>query len=451
MININEYPFSNKLFNDFRSVSGQHVGLMDGTLVTVYKMHEEMCQRTFTGNIPNYNKYLMGQAHEIEHHLSGYGNYYEEAMVRLVGEGIERYAGLIMASILQDQAVYGSYNDIAAKYDKVIPFEYLNAHSDKEYAEFSKFSPLQRLDSNDIISWYPCKSLFDPEQIVWIPTQIAFLGFDQNKRQPEKNFIASFSKGTSCHISFEKALLGAILEAIEIDATMLNWYTKHRCETIEIDDPLVMSLCENTIGELSDYELKAINLTTPESPAYVFGALLVNRQKGLPYIAYGAQADVDPSKCLYRAIMEASAILFLGSIGPVVYPGAYNKDVSQSIFSDLDTNVAFYANPNNAPITDKLINDITGDSRKFSSFKTDYAGLNVDQQLKKIISHLGEFSEYAAYINFTPPEITNKAWEVTRVIIPEFVQMSMPNIPYRQHPRILKYGGVQNDYPHPLP
>ncbi|MDH5731241.1 MAG: hypothetical protein OEZ58_19835, partial [Gammaproteobacteria bacterium] len=68
MININEYPFSNKLFNDFRSVSGQHVGLMDGTLVTVYKMHEEMCQRTFTGNIPNYNKYLMGQAHEIEHH-----------------------------------------------------------------------------------------------------------------------------------------------------------------------------------------------------------------------------------------------------------------------------------------------------------------------------------------------------------------------------------------------
>ncbi len=38
-----------------------------------------------------------------------------------------------------------------------------------------------------------------------------------------------------------------------------------------------------------------------------------------------------------------------------------------------------------------------------------------------------------------------------RVMIPELIEMCIPEFSFENHPRMKQYGGVINEYPHPMP
>lgn len=67
------------------------------------------------------------------------------------------------------------------------------------------------------------------------------------------------------------------------------------------------------------------------------------------------------------------------------------------------------------------------------------------------MSGLKKISKYAVYLDITPPEVISQGWSVMRVFIPELCTMCMPGIPYSNHPRLNQFGGVSNEFPHPLP
>jgi hypothetical protein len=60
-------------------------------------------------------------------------------------------------------------------------------------------------------------------------------------------------------------------------------------------------------------------------------------------------------------------------------------------------------------------------------------------------------SQWATYLDITPPELADTDWKVVRVLIPELLSMCLPGLPPKAHPRMAQYGGVTNEYPHPLP
>jgi len=53
-------------------------------------------------------------------------------------------------------------------------------------------------------------------------------------------------------------------------------------------------------------------------------------------------------------------------------------------------------------------------------------------------------------LDLTLPDVEECGFYVTKVLIPELVQLSLPSYPFFAHPRYKKFG-IKNKLPHPLP
>ncbi|HLU46253.1 MAG TPA: hypothetical protein VKZ67_14755, partial [Natronosporangium sp.] len=78
-------------------------------------------------------------------------------------------------------------------------------------------------------------------------------------------------------------------------------------------------------------------------------------------------------------------------------------------------------------------------------------GTGDDDVLPELIRMVAGVSEWACYLDITPPELADTEWKVMRVLIPELLSMCLPGLPAKAHPRMKQYGGVTNELPHPLP
>jgi len=119
-------------------------------------------------------------------------------------------------------------------------------------------------------------------------------------------------------------------------------------------------------------------------------------------------------------------------------------------FLDLDSNVLFYSIPKKIEEKQNLIKGLIDDEIKLSSLE-DLRKDNIDEDIKFILKHLKKVSEYAVFMDITPPETRDKGWYVMRVLVPELLEMCIPDFPFANHPRMKQYGGIKNEYPHPMP
>lgn len=441
------YPFFRYQLERFKRISGQHTGILEATLVSSAEVPGFPAPLSITGKMPNYHKILMGPSSEVSYHLSGYGMSFEECIVKYIGEGIERYSLLVASEIFKDEIVYASYSQLEKRGENVIPFKYLQIFSD--YSKL-KVRPLgiSCPTKEDVIGWIKCPSLFKRSREIYIPAQVFFIGYIPYKHG-EKRFLPAFSTGTAAHISLEDALLNSLLEWCEIDAVMTRWYTKYPSDQVVIDDPNLLTADLDILREDSPYKVLPLYMTLPDLPVHVFGVFLINKRYNTPYILFGSQAGLDPAKALYRAIMEASAILYLGTYGYLTMPAKYF--IESGPFIDLDKNVAFYAHPSRAEEKKRLIRELTSENTIPLSQLRDYSTKTVQGDLKYLLKKLGNLSQYAVYLDITPPELLDFDLRVTRVFIPELCNMCLPGFPYTNHPRLKMYGGVRNEFPHPLP
>lgn len=448
-----QYPCASHLIeNVFKGICSEHGGIMQSLMVGPVKYADGLDIKSLSAQMPYYHKVLLDPALDVQYHLTGYGTYYEEAIIRLVGEAIERYSLMVSQYTMMDRVRYASYNEISG-IGKVIPFEYLDLFSEADFAKLNagKYRGLRKLSRNDVVGWLKLPSLLRVGEEIWIPVQMLFVGYKMNRNVKEIAFSPAFSTGTAAHVSLEHALLNAILELIEIDALMVNWYTKREAPSILIDDMTLVNQYAELFGKKSKFEILGLDLKVLDNvDAHVFGTVVINRKDERPLITYGAQAHLDPLKGFYRSCMEAVAIAFLGIYGPLYSPKEYFDSPDGEAHTDLDTNVAFFAHPGDAHMKRALIRNMVK-GQKLLSTMPNHASGNIRQDLTRLISQLSQASEYAVYLDVTPPEARGKGWYVMRVFIPELLTMCVPGVPYTQHPRFQDFGGIVNEYPHPLP
>jgi thiazole/oxazole-forming peptide maturase SagD family component len=441
------YPSHNNLKNRFKQICSQHFGIMESQILmaanSISAPNIAMC----TNRMPDYHKILVHHNSEMNYHLSGYGLYMEEALIRILGEGIERYALLVAAKLFNDKIVIASYNEMKLK-GIVMPWEYIKIYSDLDYIKLQKKINVSNITPDDQIGWLKCPSIFDPEKEIYIPSQLLFIGLPLNVDANEKMFIPAFSKGAAAHTDLKKALKSAVMESIEADALMIRWYTNDKPKKILIDDTTLVGVLSEYIGKL-DMEVVAYEYTLPDMPAHSFGVALLNNQKVRPVAILGCQTNMDPSKGIYRATFEALAIHYLASNGPIILPEHYLDTVDKKDFTNLDTNVAFWTNAEDADFKRKFFHSMYEGEVPFSTLK-DHSAKD-DEELSYLLNKLKEVSEYGVYLDITPPDVEGKGWKVVRTFFPELVQMSLPGHPYSDHPRIKKHGGIHNELPHPVP
>lgn len=434
-----------------KSIFSEHGGITQSLLVSPIKYADGLDVKSVMVQMPSYHKHLLSPDLDIQYHLSGYGTFYEEAIIRLVGEAIERYSLLVAPSGMAEKIRYATYNQIL-KAGQVVPFEYLDLFSGKDYVRLNdgRFRGLRRLEPDDVLGWIRCPSLFEPEKEIWVPAQMLFVGYKINRAAGEVAFCPGFSTGTAAHTSLEHALQNALLEFIEIDALMLRWYTENRAPIVSIDSLNVAALAPNLLGPESQYEVLGLDLTVLKGvDAHVFGAVIINKLGQTPYITLGAQGHLDPVRAFYRALMEALAISFLGIFGPLYMPKEYLW-AKGSGFTDLDTNVAYFASPENSDKKRSIIEKLISGKSVLSGMKN-YATDDVTLDTIRLVRQLSTVSEWGVYLDITAPEVRSYGWKVIRVFFPELVSMCVPGVPYSEHPRIKAHGGIRNECPHPLP
>jgi thiazole/oxazole-forming peptide maturase SagD family component len=397
--------------------------------------------------MPDYHKLVVHPDAEMVYHLAGYGIYQEEAMIRLLGEGIERYGLMVAGNLYADKMFRASYADLKQE-AQVVPWEYINIYSPADYERMSAKTNIRPITQDDTISWLWCPSLFDPHQHICVPAQLLFTGLRRDRSGSEKLFVPGFSKGAAAHVTVEKALKGAILESIEADAFMIRWYAAHKARRLLMDDLTLLSIMSKTMAEL-DYEVVAIDLTLPDVPGYTAGIGLINRTQDRPIVLFGCCSSLDPATGVYRALVEALAIHYLARNGPVIVPEHYLNSVGKRDYNNLDSNVAFWANTEDADAKRAFIRQMVAGEVALSGLVS--RAHSDAEDLSYLLNGLRKVSQYAVWLDFTPPEIADQGWKVIRTFFPELVQMSLPAYPYSNHPRLVTYGGVRNELPHPSP
>ncbi len=438
------YPSSVHVVNQFRRLCGQHVGITESQIVQVAQAKHAPRVQTMTARMPNYHKILLGGHTEIQYHLAGYGVYREEALVRLLGEAIERYALFAAAATVKKRLFKASYNDLKSESD-VMPWELINIFTQKDYEKMRGKLIFRRITPDDQISWMWCPSLFNPGRHICIPAQCLFTGVQFDNETP---FITSFSKGCASHTNPKLALRSALLEAVEADALMIRWYTLTKSRRVILDDPTLRDMIAEIFSDL-DVELVPYDYTMPGMPGHVFGVAILSKGAERPSVLLGTGAGLNPGATLYRTLIEAVAIYYMGYNGPALQPRDYLTNIDEHSHTNLDSNVAYWAGAEDAESKRATMRNMVEGEVRLSTLRNYQS--TVDNELAYILGELKNISKYAVHMEITPPELEHTDWSVERVFFPEMVQVSLPSFPYGAHPRLLQFGGIRNPLPHPAP
>jgi thiazole/oxazole-forming peptide maturase SagD family component len=450
MTSLRYYPPMTHLMNAYQVLGGNQTGIMPGFAISVADVEGEPGMPAMTATMPNYHRIAMNDpTMEMQYHLSGYGLRHEEAFIKLAGEAVERYAAVFAMEAFRDRLRYASYRELSRSGVACLPLDYLGIFDDEQQQRINQLMPRYsptRPTEDDVIGWIRCPSLVQPGVDRWVPAQLFFLGFTVHGGHGDRLYTPSFSTGTAAHVSLPAALAAALVEAIQIDAFIVNWYTGHRVPRVLIDDDFVLRYLHG-FGLTDDgpYRLVASYLTRPELPLPTFGVFLERTTDTYPLIGFGVQGGADPRQALVRGAAESAAILGMGMYAAVFDTARIHFAVNASAFTDLDTNVLSWASPVDAAAKRAAIEARLDGAVPLSTVEP------LDGGLTPLIRMVAGFSEWAVYLDITPPELADTRWKVVRVLIPELCSMCLPGMPPRAHPRLTALGGVTRVEPHPLP
>jgi thiazole/oxazole-forming peptide maturase SagD family component len=438
------YPSNGHVISDFRRLCAQHFGITESQIIQVTQLKHAPHMQTMTARLPDYHKILLGEKSEIQYHLAGYGVYREEALIRLLGEAIERYALITAAAAVRRSLFKASYNDLRSE-PNVMPWELINVFTDEDYAKMRGKLVFRSITPDDKISWMWCPSLFTPGKEICVPAQCLFTGLQLEDEPP---FITSFSKGCASHTDPKLALRTALLEAVEADALMVRWYTGRKGRRVILDDPILSDMVAEIFSDL-DVEILPYEYTLPGMPGHVFAVAVMSKGSERPTVLLGTGAGLNPGGTLYRTLIEAVAIFYIGYNGPALQPRDYLADIDQDGHTNLDSNVAYWASAEDGDNKRATMREMVEGEVKLSTLESYQS--TVDEELGYILGRLADVSRYAVYLDITPPDVQHTDWCVARVFFPELAQVSLPSFPYGGHPRLLQFGGVRNHLPHPSP
>jgi hypothetical protein len=187
----------------------------------------------------------------------------------------------------------------------------------------------------------------------------------------------------------------------------------------------------------------------PGMPGHAFAVAVLSKGTERPTVLVGTGAGLNPAATLYRTLIEAVAIFYMGYNGPALQPRDYLTNIDEHSHTNLDSNVAYWAGSEDGDTKRATMRNMVEGEVALSTLKNYQS--TIDEELDYILGELKKVSSYAVHLDITPPELGHTDWSVARVFFPEMVQVSLPSFPYGAHPRLLKFGGIQNRLPHPSP
>lgn len=233
---------------------------------------------------------------------SGTGTSRSDALVRCFGEAVERYS-IVMQG--HEPVVVASWQQLRPE-DRC-PVELLRPYSESQYRNFRDWNRgewgfpiiLPPLELDELTEWSPARSLVDG-RISFLPTQMVYFGSARRGRL----WWLGDTNGCAAGATVEAAVLSALLELIERDATAIWWYNRLRRPPVT---PELLQALEARPWvrylEKQNRPFWVLDLTT-DIGIPVAAAISESKRGGR--IALGFGCDPDPQAAVVRALRELS-------------------------------------------------------------------------------------------------------------------------------------------------
>lgn len=381
------------------------------------------------------------------YHIGGGGFLQDEPLIRVYAESAERYAQLTSAIYFQSQIKYFTYLEGLSSGLTLIPRCKFKLF-DEEQFEQSEF-PFSVFSENATMGWIKMQSLTGKASC-FVPAQFSLVGYVPRLSKGEKWMFSAVSTGSAAHIAHTNALRSGILELIQIDAAMGHWYTDAIAPKIILDsrtkriETIIRRQFKSSTLVPEFYFLKSVDLLG------LTIACVIRDSENLPAASIGLGCDMNLESSMYKALLEAVAVVQLVKLNLLYLPENDKASLSSGgeiKYLNFDSNVARYAFPIHAKELNKKFG---GDNITASKLPPD-SNKTAEGDLLDLIESF-EKSELDIYgIDMSTTEICELGLKVVRVWSPDLLALSLPTNPQKAHSRFKKYGGCTNARPHPYP
>ncbi|SDQ62043.1 YcaO-like family protein [Natronobacterium texcoconense] len=217
---------------------------------------------------------------------AGVADDWNEALMKAVGEGLERYC----AGVYRDsEFVRASEEDLG---NAVSPTDLVRPEDAPEY------------DPSDEHRWVPGENLETGEEAYLPAAAVQF-------PPPGQRLVPAITTGLGLGSSTVDALLSGLTEVLERDATMLAWYSTFEPLGLTVDDDRFETLEKRAASEglsvtpllvTQDVDVPVVAVAVHRDPA---DAPVNEDEDAWPAFATGSAAGLDPTEAAISALEEA--------------------------------------------------------------------------------------------------------------------------------------------------
>lgn len=332
-----------------------------------------------------------------DHTASGISFDKKRALIKVIGESIERYCldnieekRLITAKISELNSNFLNPSDIPSFSKKQL--------SKKMYQQFV-------VKDDSIFRWID--GMFEEEKIL-IPFQLISTNYRPLEHEPWIRY--PISTGAAAGQSFNQAIYTAICECIERDAFMVSYLNKLPCPRIDLlalQDNQVTSI----VKALQRYRLE-INMfdVTTNIDIPVFAAVVIDRTGGGPAVSVGTKAGFNTIQTIVGAIEES--LMTRSWLRDKFIFGIKKYKLSKFI-KTLDDRAFFWHSPEMIQHLDFWLHNVIN-----KKIEINYIS-NEQKLLDNVLNALTKVGMSLFYVDITSKEIRKEGFVVIKVFIPE--------------------------------
>ena len=365
---------------------------------------------------------LLGDARELEPRAGGAGLRLEDAINRAMGELLERYASLAYDGAAR---IVCSHKELLSRGYRAVPCGNLALFSPDQLV--TKGFPYTEFTEDTPVGWLEGTDLADGSRIC-VPGQLVSLGYIPGPGEVSTCFYAT-SSGCAVATSAEGALLAGVLELIERDAVMIDWYGRIAPPTLDLNPA---ELLGKPLGvQTQGLEIRFLDMTV-DGEVPVVGVTCIERTGRSCFFLLSAASGLDTLTAARKALVEAGQgrpfIKFLANLGAAPQAGA--------VFNDFDLNLRFFADPSNARYTQWFLQNTSLSRRCFSAVEgvKDAAGL-----LSVLLDWCLTMAVTPIAFDMTTSEMSDSGLFACRVFAPELVPLCVPSMSFLGHPRLARF------------